>query len=131
MTQQFIKQFEYLNKVFWHLNCVFILKWNISNRTVYMFKIDLALNDLRWLICCQTKPKENLIIRFSRRLWVFSVLKQLRAWYFEKFIKKLTTQRYCFLGNEISANVPSRWYEISFILLSVNFDRKIVPYLWH
>ena len=44
-------------ELFWHWNCVLMLNWNIWNRTFYMFKMDLALNNLQWLMCRKTKTK--------------------------------------------------------------------------
>ena len=44
------------------LNCELMLNWIVCNRTVYVYKMDLALNNLQWLICHkkhkpnQTKP---------------------------------------------------------------------------
>ena len=38
------------------LNWVLMLNWIVWNRTVYMYKNDLALNNLQWLICHKTKP---------------------------------------------------------------------------
>ena len=32
---------------------------DLFNRTVYMYKMDLVLNDLQWLICHQTKPNQT------------------------------------------------------------------------
>ena len=40
------------------LNYVLIPNWIVWNRTVFMNKMDLALNNLRWLICHKTKPKQ-------------------------------------------------------------------------
>ena len=35
----------------WNLYCVLMLKWTVWNRIVSMNKMDLALNNLQWLIC--------------------------------------------------------------------------------
>ena len=32
--------------------------WIVWNRTVYMYKMDLALNNLQWLMCHKTKPNK-------------------------------------------------------------------------
>ena len=37
------------------LNCVDMLNWIVLNKTVFMYKMDLALNNLQWLICHKTK----------------------------------------------------------------------------
>ena len=39
------------------LNCVLMRNWIVWNRAVYLYKMDLALNNLYWLIC----HKNNLI----------------------------------------------------------------------
>ena len=41
------------------LNCVRMLNCIVWNRTVYMYKIHLALNDLWWLIWHQTKSNQR------------------------------------------------------------------------
>ena len=46
------------NKCFWNLNCLLMLNWIVWNRTVLCIKMDLALNNLQWLIC--HKPNQNL-----------------------------------------------------------------------
>ena len=39
------------------LNCVLMLNWIVWNRTVYIcIKMDLALNNLQWLVGHKTKP---------------------------------------------------------------------------
>ena len=46
-------------KCFWQLNWVLMLNWTVFNRTDYLHKKDLALNNLKRLICYktqQTKP---------------------------------------------------------------------------
>ena len=35
------------------------LNWIVWNWTVYMYKIDLALNNLQWLICHKTEPNQT------------------------------------------------------------------------
>ena len=30
-----------------------------------MYKLDLALNNLQWLICHETKPNQSLIVSFT------------------------------------------------------------------
>ena len=50
-------------ELFWYLNCVLMLNWTVSNRTVYLYKMDVALNNLQWLICYKTQtnqPTNNL-----------------------------------------------------------------------
>ena len=42
-------------KCFWQLNCVLMLNWTVFNRTDYLHKMDLALNNLQRLICHKTK----------------------------------------------------------------------------
>ena len=44
---------------------VLILNWIVWNRTVYMSEMDLALNNLQWLIRHKTKPKETHTIMDS------------------------------------------------------------------
>ena len=41
------------------LNCVLMLKWIVWNRTVYMYKMDLALNEQQWLMGHKTKPNQT------------------------------------------------------------------------
>ena len=41
-----------------------MLNWIVWNWTVNIFKIDLALNNLKWLICHKTKATEG-----TYRLW--------------------------------------------------------------
>ena len=36
-------------------NSVLMLNWIIWNRTIYMYKMNLTLNNLQWLICHKTK----------------------------------------------------------------------------
>ena len=49
------------------------LQWLICNKTqrnqilyisIYMYKEDLALNNLQWLICHKTQPKQILYIQY-------------------------------------------------------------------
>ena len=42
-------------KLHLHLNCVLMLNWIVWNRTIFI-KMDLALNDLQWLMCHKTQP---------------------------------------------------------------------------
>ena len=37
-----------------------MLNCTIWNRTVYMYNTDLALNNLKWLICHKTKPNSKI-----------------------------------------------------------------------
>ena len=46
-----------------------MLNCTVLNRTVYMYKIDLALNNLKWLICHKTKPKKI----FSSLLSIYGI----------------------------------------------------------
>ena len=46
-------------ELFWRLNCVLMLSWIVWNKTVYCNKMDLALNNLQWLICLKTKPNKT------------------------------------------------------------------------
>ena len=51
-------------ELFWHWNCELIINWIASNRTVYMYKIDLALiNYNGWYAIKpnQTKTNQSLI----------------------------------------------------------------------
>ena len=41
--------------MFWRLNWVLILDWSIWNTTDYLYKMDLALNNLQTLICHKTQ----------------------------------------------------------------------------
>ena len=50
------------------LNCVLMLNWITWNRSVYMYKMDLALNNLQWFICHKTQPTINM----EYWLWVIS-----------------------------------------------------------
>ena len=56
----------------WPLNCVLMLNWiilnrsiftfklcTVWNRTVYMSKMDLVLDNLQWLIWYNTKPNQD------------------------------------------------------------------------
>ena len=38
-----------------------MLNWIVWNRTVYLYKIDLALNNIQRLICHKTQPTNNCI----------------------------------------------------------------------
>ena len=38
-----------------------MLNWIGWNKTVYMYKMDSALNNLSWLICYKTKPNQTII----------------------------------------------------------------------
>ena len=40
-------------------NCVLMLNWITWNRTVYMNKNGFDINNLQWLICHKTKPKQT------------------------------------------------------------------------
>ena len=40
-----------------------MLNWIVWNRTVYMYKMDLAFNNLQWLICHKTKPNQTIVHR--------------------------------------------------------------------
>ena len=40
-----------------------MLNWIVWNRTVYMYKIDLVLNNLEWLICHKIKTKSLSTIK--------------------------------------------------------------------
>ena len=42
-------------KCFWQLNSVLMLNWIVLNRTDYLHKMDLALNNLQSLICHKTQ----------------------------------------------------------------------------
>ena len=45
---------------FFDIEIVFILNWIVWNRTVNMYKkIDLALDNLQWLMCHKTKPNQT------------------------------------------------------------------------
>ena len=49
---------------------------------IYMYKKDLVLNNLQWLICHktkpnQTKPNENLLFIIYKQLYSFEYFKQL------------------------------------------------------
>ena len=61
--------------LFWHLNCVCILNWIVWNRTAYMYKMDLALNNLHWLMCHKTKHSESIGSRqiFEATMSLFSL----------------------------------------------------------
>ena len=41
------------------LNCIPLLNWFVWNRTVYMYKMDLVLNNLQWLMCHKTKSNQT------------------------------------------------------------------------
>ena len=43
------------------LNCELMLNWIVWNRTIYMYKLDLALNNQQWLICHQTKQNSTIL----------------------------------------------------------------------
>ena len=40
---------------------ILILNWLVWNKTVYMYKMDLALNNLLCLMCHKTKPNETIL----------------------------------------------------------------------
>ena len=46
------------------LNCILMLYWIVWNRTVYMYKLDLALNNLQW--CHKIQPNQI----FCVYIWV-------------------------------------------------------------
>ena len=46
-----------------------MLNWIVWNRTVYVYKMDLALNNLQWLICHRYAIIPNLTIIFDFRTW--------------------------------------------------------------
>ena len=46
-------------KYFWQLDCVLMLNWIVWNRTVHLYKMDLALNNLQRLICHKTQTNEQ------------------------------------------------------------------------
>ena len=50
------------NRTFFYILCkqktVLILKWIVRNRTFIIIKMDLALNNLQWLICL--KPNQTI-----------------------------------------------------------------------
>ena len=53
-------------ELFWHLivykqKTVLIPCWIVWNKTVYMYKMDLILNNLQWLICHKTKLNQTSI----------------------------------------------------------------------
>ena len=48
------------------LNCVLMLNWIVWNRTVYMFKMDSALNIQQWLIYHKTKPNQTILFPFKK-----------------------------------------------------------------
>ena len=52
-------------KLYLHLNCVFILNWIVWNRTIFI-KMDLALNDLKRLICHKTQITNQPTNQVSR-----------------------------------------------------------------
>ena len=55
---------------------VLMLNWIIWNKAVYLYKMDLALNNLQWLICHKTKPnqidlfKNNFRYNHCRPEWI-------------------------------------------------------------
>ena len=42
-----------------------MLNWIGLNKIVYMYKIDLVLNNLQWLIYHQTKPNQTKSIKIT------------------------------------------------------------------
>ena len=58
--------------------------WILWNRTVYMYKMDLELNNLQWLICHKTKPNQkplsfrltNLKANFFTVKWFYFVVNR-------------------------------------------------------
>ena len=44
---------------FFEIGLFCVLNWFVWSCTVYMFKIDLALDNLQWLICHKTKPNQT------------------------------------------------------------------------
>ena len=52
-------------KCFWQLNCVLMLNWIILNRTDYLHKMGLALNNIQRLICHKTQQtNQHLLILY-------------------------------------------------------------------
>ena len=43
----------------------------VWNRTVYMYKMDLELNNLQWLICHQTKPNQAIFLSLSLYIYIY------------------------------------------------------------
>ena len=43
-----------------------MLNWTAWNRTVYMYKMDLALTNLQWLMCHKTKPNQTSNLPLQR-----------------------------------------------------------------
>ena len=59
---------EIINLIYMYKNNLALnnLQWLICNKTkpnhiyfIYMYKKDLALNNLQWLICHKTQPNQN------------------------------------------------------------------------
>ena len=89
------------------LNCVFMLNWIswnwtfltfklhtyakgiVWNRTAYMFKMDLALNNLIWLMCHKTKYQSHLIIFHELKMWII----WMRHFWVRKKQRKITLKR--------------------------------------
>ena len=53
-------------ELFWHLNCLLMLNWIVWNRTVDMYKMDLALNNLQ----CHKTQQNQTYIRLIKRVSV-------------------------------------------------------------
>ena len=62
------------------LNCVLMLNWIVWNRTVYLYKMDLALNNLRKLICHKTQPTNEILQSYIFRInlleYIFWIVKE-------------------------------------------------------
>ena len=61
-------------ELFFHLtvckqNTVLMLDWIVWNRSIYMYKIDLALNNLQWLICHKTKSNQTNQVTSAYIIW--------------------------------------------------------------
>ena len=48
-----------------------MLNWIIWNWAVYMYKKDLALNNLQWLIGHETKPNQTNLRKLDPTRWQF------------------------------------------------------------
>ena len=53
------------------LNCILMLNWIVWKRKVYILKMDLALNNLQWLICHKTKSFFPFFFSFHFFSFVF------------------------------------------------------------
>ena len=126
------------------INCtwtetVLMLNWIVWNTAVYLYKMDLALNNLQWLICHKTKPINESYggLEQQNRTWPklmiyhhFKWILDIPFWLREKKGKKNTTLRVDKRKKERFNMSFNQWFSVEFekqrvfseVLLSVLSD---------